>query len=147
MRARTARPWRERLARAPWLTLAIAAAVVASGRAKDSLTGFGPSVSELASGAAAGYALREGELWRLVSASFVHADAEHLRNNLIGLLVAGPLLELTLRRSTLLVALLASSIASFSLVAVASHECVLARGLSAVVIAFAGAYLGLWLRR
>lgn len=83
-------------------------------------------------------AIEKGELWRLVSAHFVHLSTEHLILNILGLCILSFLLCRYIRCSTLLyvIALLALLI-SLTLY-IASPHVIRYAGLSGVLYALAG---------
>ena len=76
----------------------------------------GPSSSSLVAwGADAGWLVAQGQMWRLISAIFLHAGILHLMFNSYALIFIGPLLEELLGKERFLALYLATGVAGFLL--------------------------------
>jgi membrane associated rhomboid family serine protease len=130
------------VARAP-ATLAILASNVA---AFAWIASRGPVTTETLVGAGALERSRVwgGQVWRLLSAAFVHGQWAHLALNVLGLLVAGPMLEATVGPTRLLALFAASAIAGSALSLLGQDA--VAAGASGGLFGVIGALLALHLR-
>lgn len=86
----------------------------------------------------------DGDWWRVLTANLLHAFPLHLVVNLIGLLVAGRLLERSLGTARTICVMLASAVGSMLLSGLLVNDGV--EGVSGVVFGLAGAVLWLELR-
>jgi membrane associated rhomboid family serine protease len=76
----------------------------------------GPNVASMVAwGADAGWLVSHGQIWRLVSAMFLHAGIIHLLFNSYALIFIGPLLEELLGKEKFLVLYLSTGVAGFLL--------------------------------
>jgi len=141
------REFAQRLGRgAPAVTLAIAAVCLVL-FALQSLWGRGaegPALFRM--GAGSGELVRQGEVWRLVSAAFLHVGLMHLAVNMMSLASLGPMLERMFgaRRFLLLYGLSALGGASASALL---NPAIPSAGASGALWGLMGAAAGLTLRR
>jgi membrane associated rhomboid family serine protease len=96
-------------------------------------------------GAFSGELVRAGELWRLVTANFLHAGASHLLLNAIGLLVLGGLLESIIGSRAVAFVLATASLGAMGASLLADY--LQALGASGLVTGIVGALVWLELRR
>jgi rhomboid protease GluP len=76
----------------------------------------GPNIASMVAwGADAGWLVSQGQVWRLVSAMFLHAGIIHLLFNSYALIFIGPLLEELLGKEKFLVLYLSTGVAGFLL--------------------------------
>lgn len=97
------------MSRSPTVTIALAALVVAVTAAEWLLTGsLGRAVARAG---LVKFLVNDGEWWRLISATFLHANLQHLAGNMIGLVIFGRIVEAFVPRPWLLATYLASGLA------------------------------------
>ncbi|HKM63876.1 MAG TPA: rhomboid family intramembrane serine protease [Acidisphaera sp.] len=89
-------------------------------------------------------AFEPGERWRLVAATFLHANPAHLLLNMVSLLMIGPVLERRVGTANFLVIYLVAAL-SGSIASVALHRgAFLTVGASGALFGLLGASLALW---
>jgi membrane associated rhomboid family serine protease len=86
-----------------------------------------------------------GEWWRLLSCAFVHESFPHIASNLVGLWIAGSLLERRVGTPHFLTIYLCSALFG-SLASLAAHPDMVGQGSSAAVLGIFGALLALSIR-
>ncbi len=101
-------------------------------------------------GAVSATAVFNGDAWRLLAAMFLHCGWLHLVMNMLGLLLLGPFVEVTLGRLKFMAVYLFSGVASMGFVVVLSWERViqddLLVGASGSIMGLVGAMAIIWLR-
>lgn len=97
-------------------------------------------------GAQNGFTVADGEVWRLLTAAFLHSDLWHLLSNVIALFLFGPFVERALGTSRYIAAYLTSAIFASTLVYVLTDPFVTTIGASGAVFGLFGMALLLLLR-
>jgi membrane associated rhomboid family serine protease len=127
-------------ARRPWVTLAVALACATAFLLQWVLF---PRFEY--AGAFSGELVRAGELWRLVTANFLHAGLSHLALNAVGLVVLGGLLESIAGARAVAFVLMTSGLGAMGGSLLADY--LLALGASGLVTGIVGALVWLELLR